>query len=101
MHVLITGASGSGTTTLGQALAARIGAEYVDADDLYWLPTDPPFKAKRDRVERAALLRAKLTARPTVVGGSILGWDGELEDAFGLIVFLHAPAEVRVARLEA
>ena len=29
MQVLVTGASGSGTTTLGKALAARIGAPLV------------------------------------------------------------------------
>jgi cytidylate kinase len=99
MHVLVTGASGSGTTTLGRALATRIGAQLVDADDLYWLPSDPAFTSKRDRAERAELLREKLTAGPTVVAGSIMGWDGDLENAFGLIVFLRAPAEVRVPRL--
>lgn len=29
------GASGSGKTTVGQALAARLGARFVDADDLH------------------------------------------------------------------
>jgi adenylate kinase family enzyme len=41
IHIL--GASGSGTTTLGAALADRLGHPHVDADSLFWLPTDPPF----------------------------------------------------------
>jgi hypothetical protein len=85
---------------LGRAVAATLEAAFVDADDLFWLPTDPPFKAKRDAAERAALLRGHLSTNPSlVVSGSIYGWGIELEDAFDLVVFLQAPAEVRVARL--
>jgi adenylate kinase family enzyme len=102
MHILVTGASGSGTTTLGQAIAADLGAVFVDADDLFWLPTSPPFKEKRDREERAALLREKLTREQrTVVAGSVMGWDDELEHTFDFIIFLRAPADVRLPRLRA
>jgi len=100
MQVLVTGASGSGTSTLGRAVATALEAAFVDADDLFWLSTDPPFKVKRDAAERAALLRGHLSSNPSlVVSGSIQGWGNELEDAFNLVVFLQAPAEVRVARL--
>jgi uridine kinase len=100
MHILVTGASGSGTTTLGRALAAERGMAFVDSDDLYWLPTTPPFTTKRDSQERCALLREKLsTPCGVVVAGSIMGWDEESEHDFSLIVFLQAPAEVRVERL--
>jgi adenylate kinase family enzyme len=100
MRILVTGAAGSGTSTLGRAVAAAIDASFVDADDLYWLPTHPPFKEKRDPDHRAALLRERLTtAGPVVVAGSIYGWGAELEDAFDLVVFLFAPAPVRVERL--
>jgi adenylate kinase family enzyme len=43
----ITGASGSGTSTLGQALAESVGCPWLDADDFFWLPTDPPYTDKR------------------------------------------------------
>jgi adenylate kinase family enzyme len=100
MRILVTGASGSGTSTLGRALATALQAAFVDADDLFWLPTDPPFKLKRDAAERAALLRERLGSnRSLVLSGSIDGWGTDLEDAFNLIVFLRAPAEVRVDRL--
>ena len=41
------GASGSGTTTLGAALGARLGCRHVDSDDLFWVKTEPPFTLQR------------------------------------------------------
>jgi len=99
MHILVTGASGSGTSTLGQALAGEFELRFVDADDIYWLPTKPAFREKRDAAERLALLRDVLVSGPAVIAGSIMGWDSNVEDSFDLIVFLTAPAEVRVSRL--
>jgi len=52
--VHITGASGSGTTTLGRALAERLGWMHLDTDDFYWLPTDPPYREKRPAETRLA-----------------------------------------------
>jgi Shikimate kinase len=40
IHIL--GASGSGTTTLGRALAERLQYPHFDTDDSFWVPTDPP-----------------------------------------------------------
>jgi adenylate kinase family enzyme len=103
MHtrILVTGASGSGTTTLGQALAARLQCAFLDTDDYYWLPTTPPFQCKQDPTVRGALLlQALQTASSTVLAGSILNWGVELEDSFSLIVFLTVPAQIRVARLK-
>lgn len=99
-RILITGASGSGTTTLGRALATRLGYAFYDGDDYYWVPTDPPFQRKQDPVIRASrLLQALRQASTTVLAGSILNWGVELEDSFSLIVFLTVPAQIRVTRL--
>ena len=46
------GASGSGTTTLGAALGARLGWRHVDSDDLFWERTEPPFTTQRAREAR-------------------------------------------------
>jgi len=35
MVAVITGAAGAGKTTVGQALAGRLGWQFVDADDLH------------------------------------------------------------------
>jgi adenylate kinase family enzyme len=41
-RIHIFGASGSGTSTFGRALAAELSIRFFDADDYYWLDTDPP-----------------------------------------------------------
>ena len=111
MLIHITGASGSGTSTLGAALAAEVGGVHLDADAYYWLPTTPPFTHKRPAAERLALLLADLPSHPTcvlagsvvdptcVLAGSVVGWGDALEDAFDLVVFLYLDAAVRVERL--
>ena len=72
IHIL--GASGSGVSTLGQALAEQLGCPSVDVDDYFWPPSDPPFQTIRDRQERQALLGADLDPdAPWVVSGSLCG----------------------------
>jgi adenylate kinase family enzyme len=100
MRILITGASGSGTSTLGRALAGKLRCAYFDVDDYFWLPTKPPFTQKRDRTLRLSLLLEELDgARSAVAAGSIVDWGAELENSFTLIVFLTVPASIRVERL--
>jgi adenylate kinase family enzyme len=102
MRVLVTGASGSDTSTLGRAVAARCKCAFFDAEDYYWLPTLPPLRQKRQRTARLALLLGVLNGAPSaVLGGSIIDWGAELEDSFNLIVSLAFPAAVRLDRLKA
>jgi hypothetical protein len=101
MNVLITGASGSGTTTLGKSVAELYGLPFYDADDYYWMPTHPPYRLKRDRSQRLSMIVDALTRSRdgAVVAGSVVDWGAEIEDAFALIVFLTVPAELRIERL--
>ena len=98
IHIL--GASGSGTTTLGQALAERLGCVHFDTDDYFWLPTNPPFVELRAVAERQQLLMDDLTAQQHwVLSGSLCGWGDVAIPLFELVVFLWIPHEVRMARL--
>ncbi len=50
-RINIVGTSGSGKSTFGRALAARLGLPYVELDSLYWKPnwegsTDEEFAAR-------------------------------------------------------
>lgn len=100
MRIHLTGASGTGTTTLGAALAVVLDAAHLDADEFYWLPSDPPFQHKRAAEQRLAALHAGLQAAPrAVLSGSIVGWGPDVEDAFDLIVFLQLDSAIRVERL--
>ena len=101
-HVHITGASGSGTTTLGHALGERPGWTHLDSDDFFWLKTEPPFQKKRDASERSRLLHGALKeASNWVLSGSIMGWTDFTIPEFDLIVFLDLPRDLRMARLQA
>jgi adenylate kinase family enzyme len=101
-RIHITGASGSGTTTLGRALAARLGCSHHDADDFFWLPTEPPYTDKRSVEERNSKLINTLRAGSDwVLSGSVDGWDSHSEILFELVVFLWVPTELRLARLQA
>jgi adenylate kinase family enzyme len=99
-RIHIVGASGSGTSTLGVALAERLGLPHVDADSLFWLLTDPPFTTQRPRDERQALLFQSISVTGHwVFSGSAVGWATSLEPLYSLIVFLHLDPSVRMARL--
>ena len=101
MQILIVGASGSGTTTLGHAIAKRLSWKHLDLDDDYWVATSPPFQHKRDPAERLHRLLADLRSAPdAVASGSPVGWGEPLEDAFDLVVFLYVPAGLRLQRLQ-
>ena len=98
LHIL--GAPGSGTTTLGAALADCLGHPHVDADALFWLPTDPPFTTRRPAEERhALLLRLLPITGQWVFSGSALKWAASLEPVYDLIVFLRLDPSTRMARL--
>jgi len=102
MKILITGASGSGTTTLGKTLASRLNYAFFDADDYYWLPTEPLYTKKRDHDSRLQMLLGELNKNSAcIVSGSIMNWGAELENAFDVIVFLYLETSIRVKRLRA
>ena len=100
-HVIhIFGASGSGTSTLGRAVAARTGYVFLDSDDYLWLPTDPQYIAKRTPAERLALLEGDIDASEgAVVSGSLVGWGDPLIPRFTLAVRLTVPQDIRMERL--
>ncbi len=97
IHVI--GAAGSGTTTLGAALAARLGCAHEDTDAYFWLPTDPPFTTRRSPAARLSLLLPRLAGAHWVLSGSALKWGAPLERLFELVVFLRLDPALRMARL--
>jgi hypothetical protein len=58
------GASGAGVTSLGRALACALAVPHHDTDDYFWLPTDPPYRDKRDVGERLKLMRMSSCQAP-------------------------------------
>ena len=96
----ITGASGSGTSTLGRALEARTGCKWLDSDDFFWEPTNPPYMKKRPREERVALLAEAMERYPRcVIAGALCGWGDVFLPKFELIIWLQTPTQLRIERL--
>jgi adenylate kinase family enzyme len=102
-NIHILGASGSGTTTLGRALAARLDVAFFDTDDFFWLKTNPPYQTMRERTTRGEMLRAALDAATGgwVLSGSMTGWGDPFMPRFDLVVFLTLAPKRRMARLTA
>src|SRR5690606_11076814 len=99
-RIHIPGASGTGTTTLGRALAGRLRVPHFDSDAYYWIPTVPPFRIKRDSATRDVRLAEDLACFDAWVwSGSALSWAIVLPVT--LCVFLTVPRELRLERLRA
>ncbi|WP_285042117.1 AAA family ATPase [Plantibacter sp. LMC-P-059a] len=101
-RVHVMGASGSGVTTLGRALADHWSAAHADADDYFWVPTDPPYVTKRADAERVRLMREMFVPREAwVLSGSMPGWGDEIVAECDAVVFVVLDPAERLRRLEA
>ncbi len=100
LHVM--GASGAGTTTLARALADHWAVPHADADDYFWVPSDPPYLEKRPDADRLALMRRMFVPREAwVLSGSMLGWGEDIVAECDAVVFLTLDPDERLRRLEA
>jgi adenylate kinase family enzyme len=98
----IFGASGTGTSTLGRAMADAWSVPFHDTDDYFWLPTEPPYTTHRPVPERLVLMQDMfLPRRAWVLAGSLAGWGDPLIPCFDAVVFLKLDPTTRMARLRA
>ncbi len=100
LRIHILGASGSGTTTLGAALAREFSLCHLDSDYFFWAPAETPFSRKRNPEERLRLVRAEADpAGRWVLSGSMLGWGDFLMPSLDLAIYIWKPAQLRRERL--
>lgn len=101
-RIHITGASGSGVTTLGRALADTLALPHHDTDDYLWTPTTPPYRVLREPAERLRLMQEVFLPRADwVLSGGLDGWGDAVIPSFDLVVFLRTPQDLRMRRLRA
>lgn len=101
MKILIFGASGSGTTTLGKELEKYLGFTHLDVDDYYWKRTEPPFQEKIPLSERNKSLSTDFYSEENIVlSGSMVSWGKEWETAFHLAIFIRLENSIRMKRLQ-
>lgn len=98
--ILIFGASGSGTTTLGQKICAELGYKLMDTDDYYWMPTEPEYTLKRPREERVELMKRDIdNSENVVISGSLTNWGDMLIPYFTLAIRIELNPSIRIERL--
>ncbi|OXA83185.1 P-loop NTPase family protein [Flavobacterium hercynium] len=101
MKIHIFGASGSGVTTTGEALAAQLKLDYFDSDAFFWKQTAIPFSERCNPEERNTSIRTALdNSKKWILGGSVFQWGDAVFPDFDLVVYLWIPQEIRMERLK-
>jgi len=100
-RIHIFGASGSGTSSIAQAVAEKFGYQHFDTDNYLWYPTAEPFTELRPVEERIPLLEKDLVScNKWINSGSLIGWGDVFIPHFDLVVFVYVPQDIRVQRLK-
>ena len=96
----IYGASGSGTSAIGRFISDKLGYFFMDTDDYFWEPTNPPYTLKRNRSDRLTLMKNNIVKYDRVViSGSLVDWGDELIPFFTLAIRVETDTAIRIARL--
>ena len=97
----IYGAAGSGTSTLGRKISEELSYKFMNTDDYFWLPINPPYTMKRSKEERIALMKKDILENENVViSGSLVDWGDELIPLFTLAIRLVTDTDIRIERLK-
>lgn len=101
MKINILGAPGAGVSTLGKALAGRLGYPFFDTDDYYWFTGDAlPFRRKRNPEHRRQLLLHDLEGKQAfVLSGALPGWGDALVQLPDILIYRWLPVEIRLKRI--
>jgi len=101
MKILIFGASGSGTTTLGKEIEKRTTFVHLDIDDYYWEKTTPPFQEKIPLKQRNQNLKTDFEKHENaIISGSMVSWGKEWQSSFDLALFITLNNSERMERLK-
>ena len=101
-RIHIMGASGSGVTSLGRALADALAVPHHDTDDYFWQPTTPPYRVMREIPERLRLMREMFLPRADwVLSGTLASWGHPIVPLFDLVIYLTTSKDIRLQRLRA
>jgi len=99
-RIHIFGASGSGTTTLGSALAKELSIPHLDTDEYYWKKTEIPYTEKYSPEERIQSIRKTISNHKSwVLSGSLCSWGAPITGLFTLTIFVYLSSSLRLQRL--
>ncbi len=100
-RILIMGAAGAGSTTLGKTLAKTHQWSHFESDEYYWMPTNPPFTNKRPPALRVQQLYTDLNKQENwIISGVLCGWGNFIIPHLTHVIFLYADWPTRLRRIK-
>ena len=104
MGLLICGLNGAGKSTIGRALANRLGYCFIDNEDLYFPKADPSyaFSDPRSKEEVIRLIEEKIEMSNHFVFAAVRGnYGNQLIAHLDHIVLIDVPKQIRIQRVRA
>ncbi|MDE5605003.1 MAG: AAA family ATPase, partial [Eubacterium sp.] len=101
--ILICGLNGTGKSTLGKALAEKLGYYFIDSEDLYFSEKndDYSFSSQRTDKEAEKILSSKIEKHNDFILASVKGNYGK--DFYSFVkyaVLLNVPKDIRLERVK-
>ncbi len=100
--ILICGLNGCGKSTLGEALAERMGYTWIDMEDCYFPKTDSlyPYAAPRSQKEAEQILRERICQSDHFVLSAVKGdFADDIIAAFEKVLWIRVPQAIRMRRV--
>lgn len=100
--IQICGLNGCGKSTLGKALAERIGFHFIDNENLFFsrTNTDEPYTNAKSRTEVERLLMEEVSKHPDFVFSSVIGDYGkDIIPMYNYVVVIEVPKKIRSQRV--
>lgn len=100
--IQICGLNGCGKSTLGRALAEKIGFHFIDNENLYFARSqaNEPYRNPRSEEEVERLLMNEVSEHPNFVFAAVRGNYGkEIIPMYNYVVVINVPKEIRSQRV--
>lgn len=100
--IQICGLNGCGKSTLGKALAERLGFHFIDNENLYFsrANSDEPYRNPKTRTEVESLLMEEVTRYPDFVFSAVKGdYGNDILQKYSYVVVMEVSPKIRAQRV--
>lgn len=101
--IIVCGGNGAGKSTFGKCLAEKLGYEFLDIEDYYFVSGDSDYSYRNSRTydEVCDLLYEDLKKYENCIFSSVKGNYGDkVEQLFTGAVYIKVPKEIRIKRVK-
>lgn len=100
MIIHVMGASGAGTSTIGEFLGEKLGFDVIESDFYKWEQTVPEFQVMRPINESNKLLLERINSSSNLIISGSLHSNPVTFKYIDLIIYLKCPTFVRMRRIK-